>query len=121
MKETVIRKCKQHGETIFTRLKNGRYMCLKCNSESSARNIAGKKARLMGLLGGICQVCGYDYYDGALDFHHIDPKTKSFSIGKNISKPWKELRTEVMKCALLCANCHRELHGGIIHLTDKIT
>ena len=31
--------------------------------------------------GGKCQKCGYDTYLGALEFHHIDPSQKDFTIG----------------------------------------
>lgn len=64
-----------------------------------------------------CFICGYSKYTGALEFHHIDPSTKSFSIGGNgAGKNLNEILKELAKCVLLCSNCHREVHGGLIKL-----
>lgn len=64
-----------------------------------------------------CFNCGYNRYVGALEFHHIDPSTKSFSIGSNAAgKNLNEILEELAKCVLLCSNCHREVHGGLITL-----
>jgi len=64
-----------------------------------------------------CSNCGYNRYMGALEFHHLDPSTKSFSIGSNAAgKNLNEILEELSKCVLLCSNCHREVHGGLIKL-----
>ena len=44
-----------------------------------------------------------------LDFHHIKPSDKKFSIGNAIQMNlcWKTVLKEIKKCVLLCANCHR--------------
>ena len=34
--------------------------------------------------GGKCEKCGYDKYLGALDFHHLDPSQKDFTIGNRV-------------------------------------
>ena len=64
-------------------------------------------------LGGKCEVCGEDCWL-ALDFHHIDPATKSFAICTAMSRGWKRSRIEpeLAKCILLCRNCHAILHWG---------
>lgn len=62
-------------------------------------------------MGGKCSKCGYNRYYGALDLHHLDGK--DFSFGRNLcKKSEEELIKEAKKCVILCANCHRELHGG---------
>jgi 5-methylcytosine-specific restriction endonuclease McrA len=63
--------------------------------------------------GGKCEKCGYDKYDGALEFHHLDPSKKDFAISKKKARYIDKLKPELDKCILLCSNCHRELHGGI--------
>ena len=62
--------------------------------------------------GGCCQRCGYDKYEEALDFHHIDPKTKKFGICRMLRKTvsWARIKKEIDKCQLLCCRCHREVH-----------
>lgn len=64
--------------------------------------------------GGKCQICSYDKFDGALEFHHLDPTQKDFHISKNgHSRSWKRVKAELDKCILVCATCHREIHGGL--------
>jgi hypothetical protein len=37
--------------------------------------------------------------------------------GSNSNRSWSATRKEIEKCILLCANCHREVHAGLIDLT----
>lgn len=62
-------------------------------------------------LGGKCQECGYNKCFQALDFHHIDPTTKEFTVAAITNRSWSNLKAEISKCRLLCANCHREHHA----------
>ena len=64
--------------------------------------------------GGICQLCGYSNFYGALDLHHTGDSPKSFGIAAGgFSRSWDSIKKEADKCVLLCANCHREVHGGV--------
>lgn len=67
------------------------------------------KQKLVDALGGCCKHCGYSKIPQALQFHHVDPKKKDFTIS---GKSWKydKLLKEAKKCLLLCANCHIEEH-----------
>jgi hypothetical protein len=64
-----------------------------------------RKAEATEKLGGYCKKCGSM---DSLDFDHIDPNTKEFTITDmwNLSNErfWKE----VGKCQLLCRPCHVE-------------
>ena len=55
-----------------------------------------------------CEKCGENRYY-LLDFHHIDNNKE-----KNLSQvqTWgiKRIQKEINKCAILCANCHRDFH-----------
>jgi len=67
--------------------------------------------------GGKCQLCGYNKCEGALEFHHLDPNKKDFSISVDGStRSWIRVKKEIQKCVLVCANCHREIHGGVTQL-----
>ena len=55
-----------------------------------------------------CQQCGET---SCLEFHHRDPKTKSFSIAHFINHSKKLILEEIKKCDILCANCHRKIHA----------
>ena len=73
-----------------------------------AKRIALKR-KLVDLLGGKCIDCGYSAHLAALDFDHVNPKTKKHSIAKLLDTDidYEVLMTEVYKCVIRCANCHR--------------
>lgn len=73
------------------------------------------KRRLIEYKGGKCQICGYNRCQEALEFHHLDPQEKDFTISGG-TKSFKLLKPEVDKCILLCANCHREIHAGLVKI-----
>lgn len=78
------------------------------------------KKKLVGFKGGVCQICGYSRCLIALDFHHIDESTKEFELSqRDLTRNWEKIVEEAKKCLLVCANCHREVHAGIVVL-DKI-
>lgn len=67
--------------------------------------------------GGKCKCCGYNKCISALEFHHLDPSVKEFNIGqKGYTRSWDKNKKELDKCILVCANCHREIHHGLINL-----
>ena len=59
-----------------------------------------------------CVKCGYNEHHCALDFHHNDETTKSFALSAAQRKLYgmAKVKTEVAKCSVLCANCHRIHH-----------
>jgi hypothetical protein len=72
------------------------------------------------LKGGRCQVCGYSKCIWALDFHHYDESTKSFNLSTDgMTRSWARIKEEVSKCLLVCANCHREIHAGLIDISKR--
>ena len=72
------------------------------------------KERAVYVLGGSCQLCGYNKCIQALDFHHVNPAEKEANFNDNANRSWSITRSEIAKCLLLCANCHREVHAGLI-------
>lgn len=78
-----------------------------------------RKQKLVDMLGGKCVVCGYNRCLKALAFHHKDESKKAFSLDTRViqSKAWDKVLKEVKKCAILCHNCHTELHDGMFSLT----
>lgn len=94
-------------------------------NNQTTQHIVERRLKLRKLaneyLGGECIICGFNEYDAALDCHHVDPKTKKFSIARLLSDTspkksdaMKRLFKELDKCVLLCANCHRAYHAGEI-------
>jgi predicted HNH restriction endonuclease len=69
--------------------------------------------------GGKCIFCGYSRCIGALEFHHLSPEEKDFSIASTgTTKSWERIKKELDKCICVCANCHREIHNGIISVEE---
>ncbi len=51
-----------------------------------------------------------------LDFHHVRDKEVCVSVAVYLAYSIDKLKKEMDKCILLCANCHRKLHAGLISL-----
>lgn len=84
-------------------------------SYTNVKNFRNRlKERAAYVLGSKCQICGYNKTPAALEFHHVDPKKKEMSFSDNANRSWGATREELKKCILLCANCHREAHQGLI-------
>ena len=61
-------------------------------------------------LGGICSRCQIAYPLVCYDFHHKDPGEKDHSPTRLLQGSRKKLQEEILKCELVCANCHRLIH-----------
>jgi hypothetical protein len=68
--------------------------------------------------GGACKLCGYARCLSALEFHHLAPAEKQFSLSQHgVTRSIERAREEAQKCVLLCANCHAEVEAGVAALT----
>lgn len=76
-----------------------------------------RKARIIYVMGGSCKCCGYNRSQKALELHHLNPNEKEFSISKWVVN-WSETIVELAKCVLVCANCHREIHDGLLKIEN---
>lgn len=91
--------------------------CKTCTGKQTTDRTRHFKSLMIEYKGGKCICCGYSKYDGALDFHHLDPEQKDFNPSKMRCTTFdNRIKKELDKCVLLCSNCHREVHGGIIIL-----
>lgn len=73
------------------------------------------KARAIQMKGGSCILCGYNTCKAALEFHHVDETTKDFGLSLDkLSRSWKRIEKELSKCVLVCSNCHKEIHAGVV-------
>ena len=86
--------------------------CVECHSSyvakrySERREIVKRGKEAIG-----CQKCG-DKRHYVLDFHHTDPSVKDDTVARMVSNKNKmgNIKEEMNKCVVLCANCHREFH-----------
>lgn len=74
----------------------------------------GKRENLIAMRGNSCESCGYNTCLDALEFHHVDPAIKEFTLGvKGFIKHADAIFQEARKCKLLCSNCHRNVHAVV--------
>ena len=117
METTRISTCKHHGDTVYVMRKDGRYRCRACSVDSVTSRRKALKKMAVDYKGGCCSMCGYDKCISALEFHHLNPNEKDFHLGgKYQTASWDKIRSEIDKCVLLCANCHREIHAETLVL-----
>ena len=71
-----------------------------------------RKLALLRERGTRCSRCGYDRNIAALVWHHRAPALKAFELDLRAfsNRALVELRNEALKCDVLCANCHAEVH-----------
>lgn len=67
-----------------------------------------KKIKAVKLLGNKCEKCGEDNIF-KLVFHHPN-NDKEYNFQRLKTYRWSKIKKEILKCELLCSNCHRELH-----------
>jgi deoxycytidylate deaminase len=110
--------CGVHGEVEFVqRGDSGTWRCVPCRAEAVTDRRRRVKAILVEEAGGRCITCGYNHCMAALQFHHVAPETKQFSLGrKGVARSLEKARAEARKCVLLCANCHAEVEAGVLGL-----
>lgn len=92
--------------------------CIKCENSTRKNSFYNKIVEYLNSCNKdySCERCNYTGIYGSLDFHHVNPKDKEFTIGgysnSTISQERfdEEIMPELDKCILLCPNCHRQEH-----------
>lgn len=58
-----------------------------------------------------CERCD-EAHPACLEFHHREPDEKEIVISKALDWGWsvERILSEIAKCDVLCANCHRKQH-----------
>jgi hypothetical protein len=123
----ICTRCKQNKSISEFRARQDRQhqyhsWCKKCTTESIKLSRQKLKQVAIAYKGGACKNCGYSKCIGALHFHHRDPKQKDFTIAvasHNSTLTLEDIKQELDKCILVCANCHGELHSGVITYHDN--
>jgi transposase/transcription elongation factor Elf1 len=106
--------CPRHGHTAFYARPDGGFRCGRCNSDAVSKRRRALKKAVVEEAGGRCVLCGFDEHLAALQFHHLDPSTKSFHLSEGgWTRSIENVRAEAEKCVLLCANCHAQVEVGV--------
>jgi transposase len=110
-------RCTRHGMTAFRLRRSGGYRCVRCRAEAVSRRRRKVKRTLVEEAGGACGICRYNRCISALEFHHVLPSEKRFSLSyRGVARSLERARAEASKCVLLCANCHAEVEAGVTAL-----
>lgn len=98
----------QHYNTNWRDTDIGKYEAFKRNYCLTIKELLG------------CYFCNLK--EGSkLEFHHLDPKLKKFTIGASIKKNkiyLSAIKEEIKMCEVLCKNCHCKLHNASFYLDN---
>ena len=105
------KKCLQCGQVKpIDEFYDKRHICKECTKLNERNKYQSFKEQLNNYKKQQrCAKCGCDKFY-VLDFHHIDPKEKDFTIAESTRAKFETIKTELDKCIVLCSNCHREFH-----------
>jgi hypothetical protein len=85
-----------------------------CSRKSVARRlctkhyVGEKRARIQQIkVERGCTDCGFNAHPAALDFDHRPGESKLFNVASNMNYSMERLLSEIAKCDVRCANCHR--------------
>lgn len=92
----------------------GTIYCETCAAKDNGRKkdkYFDNKQKCVAYFAGVCADCGYktDILD-VYEFHHLDPNQKDICIGHIMKCGWPRIESELKKCVMLCANCHKIRH-----------
>ena len=77
-----------------------------------------KKALVKGF-GGACQVCKQEFPEFIFDFHHLNPKEKSFGLGcASTTRAKSSYADEAKKCIMVCSHCHRYIEYANLDISN---
>lgn len=89
------------------------------NSQVVIDFVKRRKSNLIKVFNSKCCICGFDKWQSALEFHHVNPENKEFGLTVNTTtKALEKQLAEARKCILVCANCHRGIHSGFVTIPD---
>lgn len=107
----LCKECGAEGKDLFAAGKPR--VCKKCLSEKSTGDYRRRRSDMVEYKGGKCVICGYNRTKSALHMHHVDPDEKDPRWNWIRNRSLENLKEELDKCVLVCANCHAEIHDGM--------
>ena len=111
------KKCKKEKNSKYYQMKSDKWKQEKHIQNRITEKLRTDKIReiVRQIKSAGCKVCGEKTLC-CLDFHHTNPTKKDYTISKMVSSrcPEDSILNEISKCIVLCSNCHRKIHTGII-------
>ena len=112
--------CKFCGESTEELMMNkgggrrAKSLCKSCHNKQTIERGQKNREAYVNYLGGSCKYCSYARCLSALEFHHRDPSKKDPTFTSMRYWGLEKAKKELDKCDLVCANCHREVHAGLL-------
>ena len=114
-------RAKCHWEKVEQELAKCDLLCSNCHRLKTYRGggklekisrLARQQVKIVTILKGItpCFYCGQTFQACQMDFDHIEKDSKEGKILSFFGKPMSLLLAEIVKCQLVCSNCHRIRH-----------
>lgn len=102
--------CQENAKTCVYIRRSGKAECLNCWRKRTVHRQSPQKAWLWEhKRSSGCIICG-ENDPACLEFHHMHPRKKKFSIGSVPPQTPKNIVFhEIQKCVVLCANCHSKV------------
>ena len=134
MESKVCSQCKEQKlKTEFYKAKNKpggyAYTCKQCSDVANKKTRDKHDSRYRGYRNDYkkrlnvlcneykmqrgCYTCGEKSHPTLLEMHHLDASTKEDD-PSTLRTSWDRWLLEAEKCVVLCANCHRKVHVGLI-------
>lgn len=116
-----IKKYHTHDERLAAMRENAKrhyYKHKRVTDRPYGTTTRDKQALIGAAKSAGCHFCD-EMEPVCLDFHHRNSAEKSFNLSNSGNKGISvaEVATEIAKCVVVCANCHRKLHAGLLSLT----
>lgn len=86
------------------------YWCKECQKNKERNKYQDKVNQINEYKKTLCcKKCGEKRFY-LFDFHHRNPEEKDYAISDHSRASLETIKSEIEKCDVLCANCHREWH-----------
>ncbi len=80
---------------------------LRARKEYMAAKHAIGQAFIDGYKANPCVDCANTFPPECMDFDHLDSSKKYIDVSKLKGRSFETIYTEILKCDLICSNCHR--------------
>lgn len=111
--QNICKACAKERDALSNATNESRRQLIKSTrtrKTSSNRRFLARYKRFIG-----CQNCG-EKEPVVLDLHHDNADSKEGDPSNLCGRSRKRLKDEVRKCIVLCANCHRKVHAGLLKI-----
>lgn len=136
METKTCSNCKQTKPiTFFSKYKRSKdgydYRCKECSKQSNKawcdnnwdKKMSQQRDRTKLLVEQVrnykqsfgCKFCD-ENEPVCLELHHLDPTAKEINPSDMAGRgwSWERMQRELSKCIVLCSNCHKKVHAGLL-------